>query len=538
MVDVDRRLRARGEGPRDPRRRRSCSARASPASPISASPGSRSDRALLEAARDAARGAAARDAGSGGRRAPRRAPSTSGRPRYGYPHPRTRGRRTAQPAALLTPWSDGRDRRQAPALGRAERGARGLRGPLRAPPPAALPRLEAAAARARPRRTSSTSAAAAARPSSPSTGRPAASVGIARFVRDADAPEAEIAFEVVDDWQGRGVGRRLVAELARAARSSRGSSASAALIAARQPGRARARPRARRRARARAPRTARSSWSVRLGVAQNARGADHRRHASGAPDRRAQGPEHAADRRPRPRGRLQPDRPGRRTRPCSTSSPARARWGSRRSRAARRASTFVETDRAACRTIDAEPREAAADRRARRLRRRGLDAAAPTRRRTLRPRARRPALRGVGRARAARSPSDCRACSRADGLLVVETASHDEPALPLAVAHVAAVRFRAAHPLRAPIVITAICPGTYDPVTLGHVDVIERAAAIFDRVVVGVVGTPQHKAPLFSARRARRLPAGGARRSSTTSRSTSSPSSSSSSRAAGRRRRS
>ncbi len=46
--------------------------------------------------------------------------------------------------------------------------------------------------------------------------------------------------------------------------------------------------------------------------------------------------------------------------------------------------------------------------------------------------------------------------------------------------------------------ITAICPGSYDPVTNGHIDVIERAAAIFDRVVVGVVGTPQHKAPMFS----------------------------------------
>jgi pantetheine-phosphate adenylyltransferase len=46
--------------------------------------------------------------------------------------------------------------------------------------------------------------------------------------------------------------------------------------------------------------------------------------------------------------------------------------------------------------------------------------------------------------------------------------------------------------------ITAICPGSYDPVTFGHVDVIERAAAIFDRVVVGVVGTPRHKTPLFS----------------------------------------
>ena len=38
-------------------------------------------------------------------------------------------------------------------------------------------------------------------------------VGIARFVRDEGAPEAEIAFEVVDSWQGRGVGSRLVAAL-------------------------------------------------------------------------------------------------------------------------------------------------------------------------------------------------------------------------------------------------------------------------------------------------------------------------------------
>jgi pantetheine-phosphate adenylyltransferase len=46
--------------------------------------------------------------------------------------------------------------------------------------------------------------------------------------------------------------------------------------------------------------------------------------------------------------------------------------------------------------------------------------------------------------------------------------------------------------------ITAIYPGTYDPVTNGHVDVINRAADIFDRVVVGVVGKPQHKDPLFT----------------------------------------
>ena len=46
--------------------------------------------------------------------------------------------------------------------------------------------------------------------------------------------------------------------------------------------------------------------------------------------------------------------------------------------------------------------------------------------------------------------------------------------------------------------ITAISPGTYDPVTNGHIDVITRAAGIFDRVVVGVVGNPQHKTPMFS----------------------------------------
>jgi pantetheine-phosphate adenylyltransferase len=45
--------------------------------------------------------------------------------------------------------------------------------------------------------------------------------------------------------------------------------------------------------------------------------------------------------------------------------------------------------------------------------------------------------------------------------------------------------------------ITAICPGSYDPVTNGHVDIIRRAAGIFDRVVVGVVRDPLHKQPLF-----------------------------------------
>jgi pantetheine-phosphate adenylyltransferase len=46
--------------------------------------------------------------------------------------------------------------------------------------------------------------------------------------------------------------------------------------------------------------------------------------------------------------------------------------------------------------------------------------------------------------------------------------------------------------------ITAICPGSYDPVTNGHIDVIARAAAIFDRVVVGVVRDPHHKQTMFA----------------------------------------
>jgi len=46
--------------------------------------------------------------------------------------------------------------------------------------------------------------------------------------------------------------------------------------------------------------------------------------------------------------------------------------------------------------------------------------------------------------------------------------------------------------------MTAIYPGTYDPVTNGHLDVIRRAASIFDRVVVGVVNAPRHKEPLFT----------------------------------------
>ena len=47
---------------------------------------------------------------------------------------------------------------------------------------------------------------------------------------------------------------------------------------------------------------------------------------------------------------------------------------------------------------------------------------------------------------------------------------------------------------------TAVCPGSYDPVTLGHLDIITRASHVFERVVVGVVNQPVRKQKtLFSA---------------------------------------
>ena len=47
---------------------------------------------------------------------------------------------------------------------------------------------------------------------------------------------------------------------------------------------------------------------------------------------------------------------------------------------------------------------------------------------------------------------------------------------------------------------TAVCPGSYDPVTNGHLDVITRASRVFDKVVVGVVNNPVRKEKtLFTA---------------------------------------
>ncbi|MBW3666279.1 MAG: pantetheine-phosphate adenylyltransferase [Actinobacteria bacterium] len=44
---------------------------------------------------------------------------------------------------------------------------------------------------------------------------------------------------------------------------------------------------------------------------------------------------------------------------------------------------------------------------------------------------------------------------------------------------------------------TALCPGSFDPPTNGHVDVVERTIGLFDRVVVAVIDNPA-KEPLFS----------------------------------------
>jgi pantetheine-phosphate adenylyltransferase len=46
------------------------------------------------------------------------------------------------------------------------------------------------------------------------------------------------------------------------------------------------------------------------------------------------------------------------------------------------------------------------------------------------------------------------------------------------------------------VTLTALCPGTYDPVTNGHLDIVRRAASLFDRVIMAVVENPD-KAPLF-----------------------------------------
>ena len=46
--------------------------------------------------------------------------------------------------------------------------------------------------------------------------------------------------------------------------------------------------------------------------------------------------------------------------------------------------------------------------------------------------------------------------------------------------------------------VAAMYPGTFDPITLGHEDLVRRAVSIFDRVVVAVAADSGSKAPMFS----------------------------------------
>jgi pantetheine-phosphate adenylyltransferase len=52
---------------------------------------------------------------------------------------------------------------------------------------------------------------------------------------------------------------------------------------------------------------------------------------------------------------------------------------------------------------------------------------------------------------------------------------------------------------------TALCPGSFDPVTFGHLDVIERCARHFERLIVGVVYNPNKHTGLFTYEERREL---------------------------------
>ncbi|MEJ2173033.1 MAG: adenylyltransferase/cytidyltransferase family protein, partial [Woeseiaceae bacterium] len=47
--------------------------------------------------------------------------------------------------------------------------------------------------------------------------------------------------------------------------------------------------------------------------------------------------------------------------------------------------------------------------------------------------------------------------------------------------------------------VAAMYPGTFDPITLGHEDLVRRAAVLFDRVVVAIATNTGSKAPMFTS---------------------------------------
>ena len=46
--------------------------------------------------------------------------------------------------------------------------------------------------------------------------------------------------------------------------------------------------------------------------------------------------------------------------------------------------------------------------------------------------------------------------------------------------------------------VSAMYPGTFDPITLGHEDLVRRSSTLFDKVVVAIAANPDSKAPMFS----------------------------------------
>ena len=46
--------------------------------------------------------------------------------------------------------------------------------------------------------------------------------------------------------------------------------------------------------------------------------------------------------------------------------------------------------------------------------------------------------------------------------------------------------------------VSAMYPGTFDPITLGHEDLVRRAAGLYDKVVVAIAANPGTKAPMFT----------------------------------------
>ena len=48
------------------------------------------------------------------------------------------------------------------------------------------------------------------------------------------------------------------------------------------------------------------------------------------------------------------------------------------------------------------------------------------------------------------------------------------------------------------MIVSAMYPGTFDPITLGHEDLIRRAAQLFDKIVVAVADDTSGKAPMFN----------------------------------------